>query len=94
MAVGSQQYSVTSGSAVLIASMPPATGSPGYQQTGSLVINNTGGVVYLGGSNVSSSNGLAVASSATTYFTIPLFPGDSVYAIAASTTSVVSVLQT
>lgn len=92
MAVGSNQYTVTS-SPQLIASMPPATGSPGYQQTGSVVINNTGATVYLGGSNVSTTTGLAVATSATTYFTVPLFPGDNLYAVC-GTSSVVSVLQT
>lgn len=92
MAVGSQQYTVTT-TAVLIASAPPTTGSPGFGQVGSVVVNNTGATVYLGGSNVSATNGLAVATSATTYFTIALFPGDNIYAICA-TSSVVSVLQT
>lgn len=93
MAVGSAQYTVTSTPQV-IASMPASsTGSPGSLQVGSAVVNNTGATVYLGGANVSSANGLAVATSATTYFTIPLFPGDTVYAVC-STSSVVSVLQT
>lgn len=92
MPVGSQQYTVGS-TPVLIAAVPPATGFVGFQQTSSVVINNTGATVYLGGANVSTANGLAVATSATTYFTVALFPGDQLYAVC-GTSSVVSVLQT
>lgn len=89
MAVGSQQYSVTSATAVLIASVPPVTGSLGYQ-TASVVVA-TSAAVLLGGSNVSTANGLSVASGP---LTVALFPGDNLYAIASSTTATVSVLQT
>lgn len=91
MAVGSQQYAVT-GTASIIASapgdaLPGAAGGPVAQ-----VVVATTADIFLGGSNVSSSNGLKV-SSTTAPFPITLFPGDILYAVA-STTATVSVLQT
>lgn len=91
MAVGSQQYAVT-GTASVIASAPGGTlPGAGVGPSASLVVTTTADI-YLGGSNVSSTNGLKV-SSTTAPFPIPLYPGDVLYAVAA-TTATVSVLQT
>jgi hypothetical protein len=91
---GSQQFSVTSGSAVAVASAPGA-GIPQATITGPVgwfYLANGANPVHLGGSNVSTSNGAAVAANGT--FSGFLFPGDTIFAIADSTTSTVSVLQT
>jgi hypothetical protein len=92
---GSQQYSVTSTTAVLLASAP-GSGSPNTINPGPVgwfyLANSSAGSVYVGGSNVTTSNGALVAASGT--FTGFLFTGDAIYAIASSTTSTVSVLQT
>ncbi len=94
---GSQQYSVTSGAAVLLASAPGST-VPNATLPGPLgqayIANGSGGTIYLGGSNVSTSNGIALAASTTLPSPLFLFSGDAIYAIASSTTSTVSVLQT
>ncbi len=93
MAVGSQQYTVGT-TAVLIAASPVASaqGVVGVAAA-NVVINNTGAVAYLGGSNVTASNGLPVPTSASTFITVTLYPGDQLYAYCATST-VVSVLQT
>jgi hypothetical protein len=87
----SQQYTTTS-SAQLIASAPAEQAVvPG--PTGWVYLTNgSGGSLYLGGPNVSSSNGAAVAASAT--WSGWLFPGDSLYVIQDSASSVIGVLQT
>jgi hypothetical protein len=86
---GSQQYSVTSGAAVLIAAAPA---SAGIGPCGWFYIATTQ-TIYIGGSSaVSSSNGATATSSGP--FTGWLFPGDQIWAVASSTTSSVSVLQT
>jgi hypothetical protein len=88
--VGSQQFSVTSTRSV-IAQTPAgsATGPAGVV----LVANTTGSAVtaYLGGDNVSSSNGYPLAQNAST--TVYLWPGDALYAATASSTATLSVLQ-
>lgn len=91
---GSQQYSVTSATAVPVAAAPgsgvPQATIPG--PVGWFYIANGANAVYLGGANVSTSNGALVAANGT--FTGFLYPGDVIYAIASSTTSTVTVLQT
>jgi len=89
--VGSQQYTVTT-AAVAIASAPAG---PTAGPAGALLAANTTGsavTVYLGGPNVSSSNGFPLAQNASisTY----LFGGDTVYAITASGSATLAVLQT
>lgn len=90
MTVGSSQQSVGSGAPTLLASVPQ-TAAPGPAAS-VFISNGSGAVVYLGGSNVSSTNGAAMAVS--TQITLTLFPGDALYAITASGSSTVSVVQT
>jgi hypothetical protein len=90
MAVGGQSSSVTSSTAVLLAAVPTSSFTG---PVGSAVISNgSGGTVQVSGQGVTTSTGYPLAASTT--ITVTLYPGDAVYAIAASTTSVVSVLQT
>lgn len=90
MAVGSNQYTVST-AAVLVAAVPASQGSSGA--VSSVYLANTGAVtVYLGGVNVSSSNGAAVAANGT--LTLSLFSGDQLYAVTASSSSTLTVLQT
>jgi hypothetical protein len=88
---GSAQYSPGAGTAVSIAACPP-TVTPG--PLGWFYISNGGTVsCYIGGgSAVTSSNGVAVAASGT--INGYLFAGDNLYAVAASGTGQLSVLQT
>jgi len=90
MSVGSAQYAVST-SAVLIASAPagPSAGPVGAVWVLPDVTND----IYLGGSNVTTSNGLKVLHSTTPFGPVTLFAGDNLYAIAGSS-STVSVLQT
>jgi hypothetical protein len=92
MTVGSQQYSITSTRSVI--AQAPAGTAMGGPAGAVLVANTTGSAVtaYLGGDNVSSSNGYALAQNATV--SITLYPGDVLYAITASSTATLSVLQT
>jgi len=56
--------------------------------------NSGSNVVYVGGSNVTSSNGAAIAATSGT-LTVQLFAGDQLYAVCASAqTSTLTVLQT
>jgi len=91
MAVGSQQYTVATGPTLIASApgdaLPGGTPSPSAWVT----VNNTGATAYLGGSNVSASNGMPMLTATTQSFA--LFPGDQLYAFCA-TSSVVSVLQT
>jgi hypothetical protein len=92
---GSEQYSVTSSAAVLVAAAP-GSGVPQSAIPGPVgwfyLSNSSSGAIYIGGANVSSANGALVAASGT--FSGFLFSGDAIYAIASSTTSAVTVLQT
>jgi hypothetical protein len=91
MAVGGQSLSVTSGAAVLLASVPAEASNIG--PVGSVVITNgSGGVVQLSGQGVTTTTGYPMAASTT--ITVTLYAGDALYAIAASATSTVNVLQT
>jgi hypothetical protein len=85
----SAQYPV--GTAPTLLASAPASGVVG--PTGWMyLVNGSGGTIYLGAAGVTSTNGAPVAAS--TSFTGYLFPGDVVYAVTASGTSTVSVLQT
>lgn len=91
MAVGSQQYAVST-SAVLIGSAPASAhvGPVGAL----LVLADATTDAYVGGANVSSTNGLKITHAVTAPVPITLFPGDSVYAVTASSTATLGVLQT
>lgn len=91
MAVGSAQYTITS-TASVIASAPagPFTGPVGAV----VILPDATTDVYLGGSNVSSTNGLKAAHGTALVAPITLFPGDVLYAVVATGTATVSVLQT
>ena len=87
---GSQQYAV--GTAPTLLASCPSTVTPGplgwFYFT-----NGTAATVYLGGgTGVTSSNGASLAASTT--LTGYLFAGDNLYAVTASGTSTVGVLQT
>ncbi len=85
----SAQYAVGTAPTLLAAAPAGVTAGPvGW----SYLSNGSGGTVYLGGPNVTSSNGAPLAASTT----LPafLFAGDSVYGCTASGTSTVGVLQT
>jgi len=88
---GSAQYTAGASTAVLVAAAPVSQ-TPG--PVGWFYFANGSGsiVVYLGGPGVTASNGAAVAANGT--FSGYLFSGDQIYAIAASSTAAVSVLQT
>jgi len=90
MAVGSGQVAVTS-TPTVIASAPP--GSQVGPAAAVWLLPDAAADVYLGGSNVSSSNGLKLLHSTTLFGPITLFRGDVLYAVTA-TTATVSVLQT
>ncbi len=90
MAVGSYQVTVGSSTAVLLAQAPNSVG-PG--PVGSVFISNgSGAAIFIGGAHVTSSNGASLAAS--TAITLWLFPGDALYAVTASSTSSVGVIQT
>jgi hypothetical protein len=90
VAVGSQQYAITTAAAV-IAQAPtvPNAGPVGAV----LVTNMTGSAVtaYLGGSRVTTSTGYPLAQNASVAVT--LYSGDTLYAISGSTATL-AVLQT
>jgi hypothetical protein len=75
---------------VLLAQAPVSSASGPVASV--LISNGSGAAIYLGGAGVTSSNGSVLAAS--TAVTLWLFPGDAVYAITASSTSTVGVLQT
>jgi hypothetical protein len=87
VAVGSARYTVTSTAQVVGAG---ASGS-GQGPSASAYMSNSGAIVYLGGAGVTTGNGVALADGAS--LTLWLFPGDRLYAVCA-TTSTLSVLQT
>jgi hypothetical protein len=91
MSAGSQQYTTSTSTATLIASVPADTVR---ESAGWVYIQNTDmtNAVYVGGSNVSSSNGVSIAHG--TGLPVFLFSGNSLYVIAAAGTPVVAVLQT
>jgi hypothetical protein len=91
MTVGSQQYSVST-TAVLIGSAPA---SSQVGPVGALLVLADATVdAYVGGANVSSTNGMKVTHAVTAPVPITLYPGDTVYAITASGTATLGVLQT
>jgi hypothetical protein len=71
---------------------------PAARWSGSLRITNGTTAIYLGGPNVTPSNGFQVAANATWppagSLPAPLFPGDQVWACTASSTSTVQAFQT
>lgn len=89
MAVGSYQVTVGSSTAVLLAQAPAGGSGP---VASVFISNGSGAAIFLGGAHVTSSNGASLAAS--TAITLWLFPGDALYAITASSTSSVGVIQT
>lgn len=90
MPVGSAQVSVGTG-ATLLASVPAST-VPG--QVGAvLLFADATKEVYLGGANVSTTNGLTLTHGLTAPFVVPLFPGDVLYGCVSSGSGTVGVLQ-
>lgn len=86
---GSQQYAVgTAPTLVLSAPQASQVGPSGWFY----VVAGTAATVYLGSPVVTSSNGAAIAAGGTV--TGFLFPGDTLYALTASGTSTLAVLQT
>lgn len=83
MSAGSQQYTTSTSAATLIASVPAETVR---EAAGWAYILNTDSTnaVYVGGSNVSSSNGVSIAHGGS--LSVFLFAGNSLYAIAAAGT--------
>lgn len=88
---GSQQYT-TSSTAQLIASAPAEQAVVPGPVSWVYLTNGSGGSCYLGGRGVTTSNGATVAASAT--WSGFLFPGDQLYVIQNSGSSVLGVLQT
>jgi hypothetical protein len=91
MSAGSQQYTTSTSTATLIASVPADTVR---EVAGWVYILNTDSTnaIYVGGSIVSSSIGVSVTHGNS--LSVSLFSGNSLYAIAAAGTPVVAVLQT
>jgi hypothetical protein len=86
---GSAQYAVTT-SAQIVASAPAGAGALPVGKA--YFSNGTGAAVFLGGANVTTTNGYQMAVS--TAFAADLYPGDVIWAVVASTGSTLSVLQT
>lgn len=84
---GGGQFVITT-TPTVIASSPPLAS---HHLTGSFTITSATGTVYLGGPNVSATNGAAVSA---VPFTAPLFSGDQVYAVTGSGVVVITVLPT
>lgn len=91
MAVGSGQVVVGASTPVLLAG---STRRGVGEQTGWAYISvpSGGGNVFLGGSHVSSANGVAVAAGGT--LPVLLFSGDQLFGLASTGSVTVSVLQT
>jgi predicted phage tail protein len=86
---GSAQFAIgTAASLVMVAPASSAAGATGWFYA----VAGTAASVYLGASGVTSSNGAALAAGGT--LSGFLFPGDQVYALTASGTSTLAVLQT
>lgn len=82
---------MTSGSAILVVAVANASANAvgSFNKTRSVVLSNPAGAgVYLGSSGVTSGTGYLLPAATTV--TLSLFPSDVVYAIAASSTQVVS----
>lgn len=76
---------------VLLGSSAPAGDT--FIPSGTCYITNGSTAIYLGGgANLTTSNGLLLAANAST--AVPVFPGDTLYAVTASGTSTVHVTQT
>lgn len=91
MGLGSAQVTVGT-QAVLLASVPANTvpGVVGYV----LLLADATVDAYIGGVNVSTTNGLKLTHAVTTPVTVPLSPGEALYGIVASSTATIGVLQT
>lgn len=85
MAVGSQQYSVST-TPVLIA-------EGGYGQGAVWIVNGGNPDIFIGAQNVSSTNGLVLAKQ-TIPIEVELHIGDHLYAVTSVGTATVSVMQT
>lgn len=84
----SAQYTAGTVATLVVAAPPRGVACPvGWWY----LTNGTGATIYLGGVNVTSSNGAQVAASAT--LTGFVFGSDSIYACTGSGTSTVGVLQ-
>lgn len=93
MAVGSNQVSVGT-SATLLASVPAGAGGGSPAQSGAVLLYPDATTdVFLGGANVSTTNGLKLKAAGTVPVTVPLFAGDVLYGIVATGTATVGVLQ-
>jgi hypothetical protein len=91
MSVGSQQYAIGS-TASIIATAPTEIGVTG--PVGAvMLLPDPANTVYIGGSNVSATKGLTIATGTALIGPIPLFSGDVLYAVTASTATL-GVLQT
>lgn len=90
---GSQQYTVGT-SATPIGSAPAeqsvVPGPTGWL----LVLADATTDAYLGGPGVTSTNGMKITHAVTTPIAVPLFPGDQVFAVVATGSATISVLQT
>lgn len=90
MAVGSNQVAVT-GTRQVIASGPAVSNSGAV---GSVwLIPDAANEVYIGGANVTTANGFKILHGTTPFGPIPLYAGDALYAVTA-TTATLGVLQT
>jgi hypothetical protein len=85
----SAQYTIGTSATLIASAAQVAVAGPGGWW---YLTNGSGGAIYLGGPNVSSTNGAQVAASTT--LSGYLFAGDALYAVTATGTSTVGVLQT
>jgi hypothetical protein len=90
MAVGTQQYAITS-TASLIAAAPAGVNTA---PAGALWLQpDAANDIFIGGPGVTTSNGFKVKAGNAPFGPIPLYPGDTLYAVTASTATL-GVLQT
>jgi hypothetical protein len=86
----SSQAAVGTAATVLV-SAPIGPGA--YQVGAALLLADASTDVYLGGANVGTGNGFKLAHGGTTPLSVPLFSGDSLYAVVATGSATVGVLQ-
>lgn len=91
MAVASVSVTVATTATLLSGTDPGDSQGAANGQSVTVRVPSGGATVYLGGSNVSTSNGFPLA--ATESFSMDCLPGDALYGVVAASTQAVNVLR-